>query len=380
MNALLQRLWYGPPHPLAWLLAPLGWLYCAIAWTRAALWRRRWRQPPEAADRLTAPVIVVGNLTVGGTGKTPLVLWLAEHLRGRGWSPGILTRGYGGHGQSQPRPVPIDGDPRVHGDEPILLASRSGCPVMAGADRIAAARRLIEDFGCNLLLADDGLQHYRLRRDLEILLVDGRRGFGNGRCLPAGPLREPVSRARQADILVTNGGGGDSRPNMALRPQRAIKLSDARQTRALAQFVGIPVNAVAGIGHPEQFFALLEYNGLRITRLPYPDHHAFSREDAGHWPPGPVLMTEKDAVKCRAIADARCWFLPVTAVPNQAFLQALEPRLAGLEQNRPRPSSPDSAQAPCPASASPKVFPQAAHQAAPRTTTRPGPNPPESSA
>jgi tetraacyldisaccharide 4'-kinase len=334
----LQALWYGPGHPLIWLLTPLGWLYCAIAQARAALWRRHWRQLPAAENQLTAPVIVVGNLTVGGTGKTPLVLWLAQHLRTRGWRPGILTRGYGGRGSDQPRRVPVDGDPRDYGDEPVLLANRSGCPVMAGADRVAAARRLLQDCDCDLLLADDGLQHYRLRRDLEILLVDGRRGFGNRRCLPAGPLREPVSRARRADILLTNGGSDDSRPNMALRPQRAINLSDARQTRALAQFVGTPVAAVAGIGNPEQFFALLEYNGLRITRLPYPDHHAFSREDSQDWPEGPVLMTEKDAIKCRAFADLRHWYLPATAVPNQAFLQALEPQVVALEQTHQRPS------------------------------------------
>ncbi|WPL16412.1 Tetraacyldisaccharide 4'-kinase [Thiorhodovibrio winogradskyi] len=329
----LQAIWYGPAHPVAWLLAPLGWLYCAIAQARAALWRRRWRQPPEADQRILAPVIVVGNLTVGGTGKTPLVLWLAQHLRERGWRPGILTRGYRGQDLSQPRRVPARGDPRDHGDEAVLLANRSGCPVMAGADRVAAARRLLSECDCDLLLADDGLQHYRLRRDLEILLVDGRRGFGNRRCLPAGPLREPVSRARRANILLTN-GGDDNRPNMALRPQRAVNLADPRQTRALAQFVGPRVAAVAGIGNPEHFFRLLECHGLRITRLPYPDHHGFSRADARHWPAGPVLMTEKDAVKCRAFAESRHWYLPVSAVPNPAFIQALEPYLGALEQAR----------------------------------------------
>ncbi|EIC20603.1 tetraacyldisaccharide 4'-kinase [Thiorhodovibrio frisius] len=338
LSTQLQALWYGPAHPFVRLLAPLGWLYCGIAAARAALWRWRWRQPPEAEQRIPAPVIVVGNLTVGGTGKTPLVLWLAQHLRERGWRPGILTRGYRGQSQGEPRQVPADGDPRDHGDEPVLLAARSGCPVMAGADRVAAAQRLVSECGCNLLLADDGLQHYRLRRNLEILLVDGRRGFGNRRCLPAGPLREPFTRARRADILLTNGGAEDGQPRMELRPQRALNLADSRQTRALAQFIGSPVAAVAGIGHPEQFFALLERQGLRITRLPYPDHHGFTREDCLQWPQGPVLMTEKDAVKCRAFAERRHWYLPVTAVPNAAFINALEQHIRLLEAAR-APSS-----------------------------------------
>lgn len=327
----LQAIWYSPGHPLIWPLAPLGWLYCGIARARAAWWRRRWRQPADAGEHIAAPVIIIGNLTVGGTGKTPLVLWLAQHLRARGWRPGILTRGYAGNNQGQTRPVPSAGDPRDYGDEPVLLAARSGCPVMAGADRVAAAQRLLSECGCNILLADDGLQHYRLRRTVEILLVDGRRGFGNGHCLPAGPLREPKSRAQQADIILTNGGTDHDRPRMELRPLRAINLSDPKHTRALAQFIGTPVTAVAGIGHPEQFFALLEYHGLRIRRRPYPDHHGFSPTDVSDWPSGPVLMTEKDAVKCRAFAGKQHWSLPVSAEPNAAFMRALESHLNALE-------------------------------------------------
>ncbi|MBK1648266.1 tetraacyldisaccharide 4'-kinase [Rhabdochromatium marinum] len=340
VSALLQAVWYRPGHPLAGLLAPLGWLYCALARLRAHYWRRRWQRPPEAGAQLTVPVIVVGNLTVGGTGKTPLVLWLAEHLRTRGWQPGIVTRGYGGRAQGAPRLVPADSDPREQGDEAVLLAARSGCPVMAGADRVAAAQRLVAECNCDLLLADDGLQHYRLRRTLEILLVDGRRGFGNRRCLPAGPLREPPARAQQADIILHNGGSQTNRPGMELHPLRAINLRDPRHTRALAQFVGTPVTAVAGIGHPEQFFAGLEQQGLHIVRRPYPDHHAFSQQDSRDWPAGPVLMTEKDAVKWRPFADRSHWYLPVTAVPNEAFRRALEPHLARLEAKRCTISSP----------------------------------------
>ena len=244
--------------------------------------------------------------------------------------------------------TPATGDPRDHGDEPVLLAAGSGCPVMVGADRIAAARRLVGEYGCDLLLADDGLQHYRLRRDLEILLIDGRRGFGNRRCLPAGPLREPVARARRADILVTNGGPEDGRPRMALRPRRAINLADPRQTRALAQFTGTAITAVAGIGHPEQFFALLERHGLRISRRAYPDHYAFSQDDCLHWSGATVLMTEKDAVKCRAFASRQHWYLPVTAVPNAAFRDALEARLRAFEVNRDTSAIPPPSEHPRP--------------------------------
>lgn len=331
LNALAQAIWYQANHPLAWLLAPLGGLFCVIARVRAWSWRRRWQEGTDAAPRLKAPVIVVGNLTLGGTGKTPLVLWLAETLRARGWQPGILTRGYLGRHQQEPVRVPENGDPRDYGDEAVLLAARSGVPVMVGRDRVAGARALLDHHGCDLLIADDGLQHYRLRRDLEILLIDGRRGWGNGRCLPAGPLREPRSRARRADVVVRNGGSDMGGPRLELHPGRAINLADPRQTRALAQWTGVPLTAVAGIGHPEQFFALLEHHGLRPHRRPYPDHYPYSDEDIRAWPAGVVLMTEKDAVKCRAFATPDHWYLPVTAQPNAACRRAFEPHLAALE-------------------------------------------------
>lgn len=334
LDALAQAVWYQPRHPLAGLLAPLGLVFCTLARVRAWNWRRHWRGDSAAAPRLGAPVIVVGNLTLGGTGKTPLVLWLAETLGARGWRPGILTRGYLGRSTAGSRLVPANGDPRDYGDEAVLLAGRSGVPVMVGRDRVASARALIDQQGCDLLIADDGLQHYRLRRDLEILLIDGRRGLGNGRCLPAGPLREPPARARRADLVVSQGGPQTDKPRLDLRPERAIKLIDPRQTRALVQFTGAALTAVAGIGHPEPFFALLERHGLRPQRRPYPDHYPYTSEDVRDWPVGTVLMTEKDAVKCRPFATQDHWYLPVTAQPNAAFLRALEPHFARLESAR----------------------------------------------
>ena len=357
---LPEQVWYQG-HWLGTLLAPLGGLYCAIARLRRWAYARGWL----ASHAVSVPVIVVGNLTVGGTGKTPLVLWLAEHLIARGERPGIVLRGYGapggergsarGSGQEygqrdaqgsktarggktarRPRRVTDDADPSEFGDEAVLLAQRARCPVVVGRDRVAAARVLVEEFGCNRVLSDDGLQHERLRRQLEILVVDGLRGFGNGRCLPAGPLREPIARRHEVDLVIGNGGpGADGIANtdgfqMQLEPGAAVNLRDPACQRTLASWVGQPVTAVAGIGHPQRFFALLRGFGLEIEPRPYPDHHRFSAADLEHWPKGPVLMTEKDAVKCRAFAGPDQWFVPVTAVPGAAFVDALDAALDRL--------------------------------------------------
>jgi tetraacyldisaccharide 4'-kinase len=275
-------------------------------------------------------VIVIGNLTVGGTGKTPLVLWLTGFLRRRGYSPGIVTRGYGGGSDEWPRVVTASSDPRELGDEAVLLARRSGCPVVAGPDRVAAARKLIALGGCDIMVTDDGLQHYRLRRDLEILVVDGSRGFGNGRCLPAGPLREPVSRRRHVDFSVCNGGGCDEGWEMRLVPGKLVNLRNPGLSREVAALSGHRVTAVAGIGNPGRFFALLRGRGLRLDERPYSDHHRFSAADAASWLPRPVVMTEKDAVKCEAFAGEDYWYVPVAAQMDPRFEQVLGERLATL--------------------------------------------------
>ncbi|MFP4278667.1 MAG: tetraacyldisaccharide 4'-kinase [Halochromatium sp.] len=358
LQRLPEQVWYQG-HWLGILLAPLGGLYCAIARLRRWAYARGWL----ASHAVSVPVIVVGNLTVGGTGKTPLVLWLAEHLRARGHRPGILLRGYrarrgagtrdagrqrwgeatpdagarrtqdAGRRQraEQPRRVPVDADPHRYGDEAVLLAQRTRCPVMVGRDRVAAARALVEECGCDWVVSDDGLQHHRLRRRFEILVVDGRRGFGNGRCLPAGPLREPVSRRQDVDLVIHNGHSGADGFAMQLQPGPAVNLRDPTRQRALAGFAGRPVTTVAGIGHPQRFFAMLRQYGLDIEPRPYPDHHRFTAADLQDWPPGPVLMTEKDAVKCRAFAGSEHWSVPVTAVPEAAFVEALE---AALQHHR----------------------------------------------
>ncbi len=321
-----EAIWYQSGHPLSTLLLPLSWLYSLVARMRRFAYRSGWLP----SYRLPVAVIVIGNLTVGGTGKTPLVLWLTGFLRRRGYSPGIVTRGYGGCSEEWPRMVTASSDPREVGDEAVLLARRSGCPVVAGPDRVAAARKLIALGACDIMVTDDGLQHYRLRRDLEILVVDGSRGFGNGRCLPAGPLREPVSRRRHVDFSVCNGGGCEEGWEMRLVPEGLVNLRNPELSREVAALSGHRVTAVAGIGNPGRFFKLLRGCGLRLDERPYPDHHPFSAADAASWPGQPIVMTEKDAVKCEAFAGEDYWYVPVTAQMDPHFEQRLAERLATL--------------------------------------------------
>jgi tetraacyldisaccharide 4'-kinase len=275
-------------------------------------------------------VIVAGNLTVGGTGKTPLVLWLAGFLRRQGRRPGIVTRGYGGGGTEWPRLVTADSDPFEVGDEPVLLARRSGCPVVAGPDRVAAGEMLVGVGGCDMIVSDDGLQHYRLERDLEILVVDASRGFGNGRCLPAGPLREPALRRRGVDLTVCTGGPCSNGRVMRLVPGNLVNLRNRGISRSLGELRRQRVTAVAGIGNPDRFFRLLRRHGLHLDERPYPDHYRFSREDAASWPPGPVIMTEKDAVKCERFARPDHWYLPVEAELDSGFERSLLDKLKGI--------------------------------------------------
>lgn len=316
-----RRVWYGS-SVLSWLLLPLSWLYCAIMRLRRRAYRAGWLR----SEPLTVPVVVVGNLTVGGTGKTPLVLRLVALLKAQGFNPGIITRGYGGAATTWPQPVGPDSDPVLVGDEPVLLARRSGRTLVAGPDRVAAGRMAIELGGCDILVSDDGLQHYRLARDLEILLIDGVRGFGNGRCLPAGPLREPVTRCASVDLVVYKDGDGAGY-RMRLTPGVFVNLLDPTLHRAAEDLRGASVLAVAGIGDPERFFLLLETLGLQIERCPYPDHYRYTRSDSVGWGNRTVIMTEKDAVKCAAIAARDHWYLPVDAVLDDSFETAFFSKL-----------------------------------------------------
>ena len=262
------------------------------------------------------PVIVVGNISVGGIGKTPFVIWLCERLREWGYSPGVISRGYGGHAKKYPLRVTEKTSVAECGDEPALLARRLDCPIVVAPNRVKAAKMLAATGEVDVLVADDGLQHYRLARDVEICVVDGQRGIGNGALLPAGPLREPPERLGEVDLVVINSGA--FRPNagdwvlMHMATERAISFSSG-QSMPLSRWSGQQVHAVAGIGHPERFFRHLEDMGIRVNAHPFPDHYRFRMRDLQFGDPWSVLMTEKDAVKCRGTAEPRHWYVPVSA-------------------------------------------------------------------
>jgi len=315
----LLRRWYGGVAPGPGLRA-LAAFHRGVVALRALLFRRGLLR----VHRLPVPVIVVGNLVAGGSGKTPLTIALARGLAERGWRPGIVSRGYGRRSREPMRVTP-ERSARECGDEPLLIARQTGLPVFVDRDRVAAARRLVAE-GCNLLIADDGLQHLRLGRDIEIEVVDGERRHGNGRLMPAGPLREPADR--RVDHRVVNGGQAAAGEwPMRLVLGDAVPLAGG-PARPLSAFVGTPVHAVAGIGHPARFFEALRAQGLAPEAHPFPDHHAFTAADLAFASPGPVLMTEKDAVKCTRLGLADAYAVPVRAELPHALFSALQQRLA----------------------------------------------------
>lgn len=318
----LQRSWYASHGRVPWWARPLALLYGCVTGTRRALYRRGWL----ASTKLPAPVIVVGNITVGGAGKTPLVIALVETLRARGFKPGVVSRGYGGSARA-PMLLDAQPDPAVSGDEPALIRLRTGVPVAVGADRSAAARLLV-DAGVDVIVADDGLQHYALARDVEICVVDGVRRFGNGRLLPAGPLREPESRLREVDFIVCNGGAAHTgEVPMRLALHDAVALLDASTRKSLSVFSATPVHAVAGIGNPQRFFDALRGSGVEVVEHAFPDHHRYTASDIAFADNLPVLMTEKDAVKCLAFAKAGWWSVPVDAELPAAFFDGVVAKL-----------------------------------------------------
>ena len=337
MRAWMEREWQRLGGG-ALVFLPLALAFRVLSGLRRALYRAgilpAWKAP--------VPVIVVGNITAGGAGKTPLVIAVVETLRAAGRHPGVVSRGYG-------RVPPTDADPRGvvrvlpgvatpehFGDEPVLIARRTGVPVYLSPDRPAAARALLAAHPeVDVLVSDDGLQHYALGRDVEIAVVDGERGFGNGLPLPSGPLREPVSRLREVDCAVVNGGASDRVPAprqfaMQLAGERFVSFSG--QDLSPAEFVlaarGRRIAAVAGIGHPARFFAHLVRLGVSVERHPFPDHHHFQPAELRLPGAELVVMTEKDAVKCAAFADARMWFLRVEAALPPEFGAFLLERLA----------------------------------------------------
>lgn len=310
----LHRVWYEGAASYR-LLLPLTGIY----WLLVVVRRFLYEFGILGTRRAVAPVIVVGNITAGGTGKTPVTLWLAQELRERGFAPGIVSRGYGGSKSSSSMRVDPASDPAVVGDEPVLLAKRSGCPVVVDADRFRAAEMLVAD-GANVIIADDGLQHYRLARTYEICVIDGARGLGNRYLLPAGPLRETIARLNEVDQLLLNGALRVPDAELSVVEQNALVFelvaSEVRRlngslTRPIGRFAGTTVHGVAGIGNPQRFFELLRAHGMQVIEHAFPDHAAISRRALKFGDDFEILMTEKDAVKLGTNVADKLWTVPV---------------------------------------------------------------------
>ena len=312
----IDAYWYSQ-NPVAWLLLPVTALYCLLVFLRCFFYQTGIFK----SYKLPVPVVIVGNISVGGTGKTPLLIALCELLKQQGYRPGVVSRGYGGDFDGE-RLLSESDEAGVIGDEPYLISKRTACPLVVGRNRAAAAQLLLANSDCNIILSDDGLQHYRLKRDIEIAIVDGSRQFGNGFCLPSGPLRERVSRLKQVDIVVDHCVqiGDESDDSFSLQFSDAINLKTG-EMKSVESFQDHPVHAVAGIGHPARFFNQLRKNDLDVIEHGFPDHHVFSSHDLIFGDEFQVLMTEKDAVKCQGFSNDHLWYVPVNANLTEHFHQ-----------------------------------------------------------
>lgn len=301
----IDAYWYSH-NIFAWLLIPVSWIYCLISILRRFLYLKGFLK----SRKLEIPIIIVGNISVGGTGKTPLLIAICKLLKEQGIKPCVVSRGYGGNFSGE-KIISREDTPESVGDEPFMLARQTHCPVAVGRNRTEAAQLLIDKHSCNIILSDDGLQHYRMQRDIEIAVIDVNRKFGNGFCLPAGPLREPVSRLATTDMIVYHG-------NVAEDYRFSLEFNDAinlvsQESRSIESFNTSSVHAVAGIGHPQRFFNQLRQTGLTIVEHAFPDHHSYNESDINFGDGKPVLMTEKDAVKCANFKQSNCWCITVEA-------------------------------------------------------------------
>jgi tetraacyldisaccharide 4'-kinase len=319
-------MWYRPSlHPLLFLLLPFTFLFACLAAVRRFLYRLGIFK----TYKFNFPVIIVGNITVGGTGKTPFVISLVKFLQDKGYKPGIVSRGVGGKKHIAPYRVEQDDAASVVGDEALLLARNTECPVFICVDRAAAVRKLLKQTDCNIVVSDDGLQHYRLGRNMEIVIVDSERGLGNQYLLPAGPLREPASRLLTVDMVVMNGGDESESCAMTLEPCEFISVLHSERRIKFDEFPRQKIYAVAGIGHPQRFFTLLQEAGFDVINKSFPDHHAYQPRDFNLAEDLPILMTEKDAVKCADFADERYWYLRVSGKMSAAVKQEIESKIGG---------------------------------------------------
>lgn len=310
----LDEYWYHR-NIFSVMLLPLSWLFCLLVFIR----RRLYSLGILSSVKLPVPVIIVGNITVGGSGKTPMVIALAHLLKQAGYHPGVISRGYGGQAKSWPQQVRTDSDPSMVGDEPVLIARRCEAPMAVGPNRVKAAQQLLEHHECDVIISDDGLQHYALQRDIEIAMLDGIRRLGNGYCLPAGPLREPVKRLETVDFVIANGLAMRMEYPLEVTASKVINLKNGEQ-RMLSDLKGTEVHAVAGIGNPDRFFNDLIKHGLLLQKHPFADHFKYNADDLAFNDDLPVIMTEKDAVKCNRYAQDNMWYMPIQAKLDERFI------------------------------------------------------------
>ena len=321
----LESVWYGSDKSIGrLLLMPLSYLYSAV---------NNYQRKTQTKNlvKLDCPVIVVGNITVGGTGKTPLTIHIVQILQKAGYKPAIITRGYGGKATTWPQSVTADSSAKMVGDEAVLMAQRTGVPLFAGADRLESIAQLLKSHDCDVIVSDDGMQHYKLPRDIQIAVIDGKRQLGNGYCLPAGPLREKKERLSSCDLIVVNGKNSNADTDifgnyfeMGLSGATLMNLS-TQEKKSLSEFSGQDVQALTGIGNPQRFYSTLLEHNLKLIKNSFPDHYAFEASDLCFDVESIVIMTEKDAVKCKTlIGDAKqYWYLPVSATLTNDFDRAL---------------------------------------------------------
>ena len=329
MNIDHEKVWYSN-NILSVALLPFSWLFRAVS-----VIRKNFQQSKSDELGHKRPfIIVVGNITVGGTGKTPLVVWLALQCKQKGLKVGIITRGYKRENKFEIIEALPSTSYKDVGDEAILLSTKTACPVMVGKDRSSSLKKLVDKYNVDIVLSDDGLQHYKLPRDIEIAVVDSERKFGNGRCLPAGPLREPISRLNACDLVVSNGESEISELHFKLEYQQVVSISTDTISKSLQDFKDFTVHAVAGIGNPARFFAILKNAGIHVLEHKFPDHYVYDEKDLDFSDNNSILMTEKDAVKCKNFIDKDIWFLPITIAPNAAFTNQIFKILEGIQNGK----------------------------------------------
>ncbi len=319
--------WYGQRKPFTWLL-PFSTLYAKQAVKR----RNAYLNGAKEAYKAPVPVIVVGNITVGGTGKTPLILWLIEYCRSKGLSVGVVSRGYGAKPPQFPWRVTADQSAKACGDEPLLIVKRTGVPLVIDPVRVNAVKQLLSTEKIDIILCDDGLQHYKLARDVELVVIDAARGLGNGHCLPMGPLREPASRLSSVDAVIYNGAESDSEQGFAMKlePAQLINVLTGEQCRAEFFKKDQPVNAIAGIGNPQRFFKTLSSLGFNTIEHAFNDHAVYTQDSLTFDNDYPIIMTEKDAVKCQKIAQKNWWYLEVVTAPSEGFKNWFDQKITEL--------------------------------------------------